>query len=102
MERMLMYIIIALFVCLLFVNIYFRIKVLNTLKILRKFNIEFDRQLVADTSRLNELIRNSPEQSRQAIYDFARYIKKSMAMAIALILLITLFGAVLMYYRKNG
>ena len=97
-----MYLIIALFIILLGVNIYFRIKVLKTLRILRKYNIEFDRQLVSDTQRLNALIKNSPEGSRQAISDFASYIKKSMALAIVLILLITLFGAVLMYYRKNG
>ena len=97
-----MYLIIALFICLLCVNIYFRIKVLKTLRILRQYNIEFDRQLVSDTQRLKELIKNSPEGSRRAISDFASYIKKSMTMAMVLILLITLFGAVLMYYRKNG
>ena len=97
-----MYVIITLFVMMLFVNIYFRVKVLKTLKILRSYNIHFDRQLVSDETRLKTLIMNSPAESRQAIADFVGYIKKSMTMAILLIVLITLFGAVLMYYRKNG
>lgn len=102
MERILMYIIIALFAVLLFVNIYFRIKVMKTLKILRQYNVQFDKSMVADDTKLAELIKKSPGESRKAIADFARYIKRSMTMAILLILMITLFGAVLMYYRKNG
>lgn len=102
MERTLMYLIVFLFVLLLGVNIYFRIKVIRAFNVLKKQRIQFDASLVFQKERLkNEVLVKYPLQA-EAIQTFARYLKYSISMAIVLIALITLFGGVLMYYRQNG
>lgn len=83
-------------------NVYYRLKVIRTLKILRQKNIQFDADMVYNEKKLQSLLADSPADSKQSISDFAKYIRYSMVMAILLILLITLFGGVLMYFRKNG
>lgn len=102
MERTLMYLIVFLFVLLLGVNVYFRIKVIRAFNVLKKQRIQFDASLVFQKERLkNEVLVKYPRQA-EAIQTFARYLKYSISMAIVLIALITLFGGVLMYYRQNG
>ncbi len=97
-----MYTIIGLFIALLFVNIYFRLKVIRAYRVLRNLNIHFDAAAVFDKARLeSEIIYRHPEH-RHTIVDFAHYLRQSITMAILLIVLITLFGAVLMYYRQHG
>jgi hypothetical protein len=46
-----------------------------------------------------EVIPKYPEQA-QAIRDFSRYIRLAIKMASVLIVLITLLGAILMYFRE--
>jgi hypothetical protein len=102
MERSLMYLIIFLFVLMLFVNIYFRIKVLRAFRMLRDSRIQFDSALVFQKDKLEqEVIARHPAHARH-IRDFAHYLRLSISMAIVLIVLITLMGGLLMYYRKTG
>ncbi len=101
MERTLMYLIIFLFVLMLFVNIYFRLKVLRAFRVLRDSRIQFDSALVFQKERLeHEVISRHPAHA-QYIRDFAHYLRRSISMAIILIALITLMGGLLMYYRKS-
>jgi len=102
MESTLMYLIIFLFVLLLGVNIYFRIKVIRAFNLLKNQRIQFDASLVFQKEKLqNEVLKKYPTQA-DTILSFARYLKYSISMAIVLIALITLFGGVLMYYRQHG
>ena len=102
MESTLMYVIIFLFVVLLGVNIYFRIKVIRAFNVLKNQRIQFDASLVFQKEKLkNEVLLKYPEHA-DTIQSFAHNLKYSISMAIVLIALITLFGGVLMYYRQNG
>lgn len=97
-----MYTIIVLFVLLLFVNIYFRLKVIGAFRKLKDNKINFEASHLFDTSKLNEIMHANPPEIRQSIAEFSRYLRYSISMVIALIVLITLFGAVLMYYRQHA
>ncbi|MBK7371884.1 MAG: hypothetical protein IPL56_03135 [Saprospiraceae bacterium] len=101
MEKTLMYLIIVLFALLLLVNIFFRIKVIKSLKVLRESNIQFDAAMVFDKDKLKSFIAAQPPTNGKAISDFSKYLRSSITMAVLLIALITLFGAVLMYYRQH-
>jgi hypothetical protein len=102
MERVLMYSIVLAFGILLFVNIYFRIKVIKQLKVLRSNQVPFESDMIFNKEKLQTLLRQSPPETREAILQFSQNMRHSMNLAIALLALITLFGGVLMYYRKNG
>jgi hypothetical protein len=102
MEKTLMYSIIVLFVLLLFVNIYFRLKVIRAFRKLKDNKINFDASNLFDSGKLSEIMSKNPPEIRQSIADFSKYLRYSISMVIALIVLITLFGAVLMYYRQHA
>lgn len=102
MESALIYLIIFLFVLLLGVNIYFRIKVIRAFNVLKNQRIQFDASLIFQKEKLKTEVLNKYPQQADTIQSFARYLKYSISMAVVLIALITLFGGVLMYYRQNG
>jgi hypothetical protein len=93
--------VIGLFVAMLFVNIYFRWKVIKAYKVLVQNRVEFGAAHVFNRSKLEKevLVRYDPVV-RQAILSFVQHLHFSIRMASVLILLITLFGAILMYYRE--
>lgn len=91
--------IIGLFVAMLFVNVYFRAKVLKSYGILVRNKVEFGAEHIFSPKKLEaEIIPRYP-QLAQEIRTFVRHIHFSIKMASVLIALITLFGAVLMWYR---
>ncbi len=91
--------IIGLFVAMLFVNIYFRVKVLKAYKVLVQNRVEFKAVHVFNKKRMAEEILPKYPTLKKEITDFANHIRYSIKMATVLIILITAFGAVLMYYR---
>ncbi|MBU6168168.1 MAG: hypothetical protein KGQ86_03955 [Bacteroidetes bacterium] len=93
-------IITALFLSMLFLSFYFRIKVLNNYQILVRHKVAFEAMDIFNPGKLEkEVIPKYPDQA-QAIRDFSRYIRLAIKMASVLIVLITLLGAVLMYFRE--
>jgi len=93
-------IITALFLSMLFLSFYFRIKVLNNYQILVRCKVAFEAMDIFNPGKLEkEVIPKYPDQA-QAIRDFSRYIRLAIKMASVLIVLITLLGAVLMYFRE--
>ena len=82
----------------LFVNVYFRARVLKAYKELNRAGIEFDARDMLNETKIASLVARYPEQGG-AIRQFCGGIRKSMSMASGLILLITLLGAILMYFR---
>ncbi len=98
MFKVLMFFIIGLFIAMLFVNVYFRAKVLKTYGRLVKNRVEFNASQVFNRKKLEaEVLPKYPSQ-RQDILDFSNHMQYSIKMASVLIALITLMGAVLMYF----
>ena len=92
-------VIIGLFIAILFLNIYFRVKVLKVYKRLVQAEVQFDAKDVFNMQYVeNEVIPKYPMHAND-IRVFMNHIRYSVRMASVLIALITLFGAVLMYYR---
>ncbi|PPK87135.1 hypothetical protein CLV84_0069 [Neolewinella xylanilytica] len=92
-------IVIALFVAMLFVNLYFRAKVLRAYRLLVRGRVEFTAAQIMSRQRMEaEVVPAYPDHA-QAIRDFSNYLRRSIRMATVLLVLITLFGGILMWYR---
>lgn len=98
MLKVLMFFIIGLFIAMLFVNVYFRAKVLKTYGRLVKNRVEFGAAHVFNRKKLEDEILPKYPNQRQDILDFSNHMQYSIKMASVLIVLITLMGAVLMYF----
>ncbi len=99
MYILLISIVIGLFVAMLFVNVYFRVKVLKVYKVLVQNEVEFGAAHLFNRQKMEEEVFPRYPKQREAIETFVRHIRYSIRMATVLIALITLFGAILMYYR---
>ncbi len=101
MYYILITVVIGLFIAVLFLNIYFRVKVFKVYKRLVQAEVEFDAKDVFNMQRVeDEIIPKYPNQAED-IRTFMNHIRYSVRIASVLITLITLFGAVLMYYRHD-
>ena len=99
MYTLLISIVIGLFVAMLFVNIYFRAKVMKLYGVLVRNKVEFGATHIFNRQKLEEEILPKYPQFRTEIESFIRHMRYSIRMASVLIALITAFGAILMYYR---
>ena len=101
MYILLISIVIGLFVAMLFVNIYFRAKVLRAYGILERNKVEFGAAHLFNRKKMEaEILPRYPNLQKE-ILTFVDYIHKSIRMASVLIALITAFGAILMWYRNS-
>lgn len=101
MYLLLISIVIGLFIAMLFLNIYFRIKVMKVYKVLVQNRVEFGAaHIFNDEKMAAEIYPQYPKQVDN-IKTFVRHIRYSIKMATVLTTLITLFGAILMYYRHE-
>lgn len=94
-------IVIGLFIAMLFLNLYFRIRVLKVYKKLVQNRVEFGATHFFNKQKMEEEIYTKYPAFREDIDIFVRHMRYSIKMATVLIALITLFGAVLMYYRHE-
>jgi hypothetical protein len=92
-------IIIALFLGMLFVNLYFRAKVLRAYRVLVRSEVDFTASQILNRRRMEEEVVPAYPEQAAAIRDFGNYLRRSIRMATVLLALITLFGGVLMWYR---
>ncbi len=99
MYTILIAIVIGLFVAMLFVNLYFRAKVLKLYGVLVRNKVEFGAAHIFNRQKLEAEILPRYPQFRNEIESFVRHMKYSIKMASVLIALITAFGAILMYFR---
>jgi hypothetical protein len=91
--------VIGLFVAMLFLNVYFRVRVFKVYKILVQNEVEFGVKHIFNKEKMQtDIIPKYPNQ-KENIELFVRHMQYSIQMASVLIALITLFGAILMYYR---
>lgn len=92
-------IVILLFAAMLFVNLYFRAKVLRAYRELVKTRVDFTAAQILSRERMEtEVVPAYPEQA-ESIRDFSNYLRRSIRMATVLLFLITVFGGILMWYR---
>jgi hypothetical protein len=99
MKMLLIAIVIGLFAAMLFLNVYFRIKVFKAYKILVQNKIEFGAVHIFSKKRLeSEILPRYPNFTKE-IVTFVHHIRYSMRMASVLTALITAFAAILMYFR---
>ncbi len=92
-----MILVVAIFIALLFVNVYFRIKVLKYYKKLVQNKVEFDAKWIFDANKMEtEVIVHHPEMSNE-IRGFAQNIRNSVKIAAILVVLITIIGCILRY-----
>ncbi len=88
----------GLFAAMLFLNVYFRVKVLKTYKVLVQNKVEFGAAHIFNRRKMeNEVFPRYPHMKAE-IEAFVRHLRYSIRMATVLTTLITLFGAILMYY----
>jgi hypothetical protein len=91
--------IVGLFVALLFINLYFRFKVMKYYKVLVQNRVQFEVKHVFNQQKLeDEVLSNNPVH-RKDIEGFVGHIRKSVIVAILLIVLITIMGVVLHMMR---
>lgn len=93
--------VIGLFVAMLFLNIYFRVKVLKAYKVLVQNEVEFGAKHVFNKSKMEAEIYPKYPHLQEEIATFVNHIQYSTRMATVLITLITLFGGILMYFRES-
>ena len=100
MYTLLITIIIGLFVAMLFLNLYFRAKVLKVYGVLVRNKVEFGAAHIFNRQRLEAEILPRYPKFQNEIETFIRHMRYSIQMATVLVALITAFGAVLMYFRE--
>lgn len=94
-------IVVTLFVAMLFLNVYFRVKVFKAYKVLIQNDVKFNSTHFFNKEKMErEVIAHHPEH-RESIELFVKHMKNSINMATVLIALITIFGGILMYYRHG-
>ena len=101
MYVLLISIVLGLFVAMLFLNVYFRLRVLRTYRRLVENRVEFGAAHIFNREKMEEEIYPRYPNMRQDIDVFVRHMRYSIRMATVLIALITLFGAILMYFRET-
>lgn len=99
MYTLLITIVIGLFVAMLFVNLYFRAKVFKVYGVLVRNRVEFGAAHIFNRKKLEAEILPRYPQFRNEIETFIRHMRNSIRMASVLLMLITLFGGILMYFR---
>ncbi len=100
MVNFLLFLIIALFLGILFLNVYFRVKVLKIYKKLVQNHVEFKPVHFMDKNRLEtEILPKYPDQKAD-ILAFIQHIRFSVSLASVMIFLITAFAAVLMFIKE--
>lgn len=99
MYNLLIAIVIGLFVAMLFLNLYFRAKVLKVYGVLVRNKVAFGAAHIFNRKKLEEEILPRYPQYRNEIETFISHMRYSIRMATVLLALITAFGAILMYFR---
>ncbi len=99
METILIFLVIGLFVAMLFLNIYFRVKVLQDYRTLSSNKIDFSAKHIFEKGKMKEEIVPKHPEFEVELLRFSSHLRYSIRMATVLIILITLFGGILMYFR---
>ncbi len=100
MLSILIFFVIGLFIALVFLNVYFRYKVLKSYRLLIKNRIEFSAVHLFNKEKMAAEILPKYPQHQDIIKEFASHFDYSLKMASVIITLITILGGILMYFRE--
>ena len=100
MYYLLISIVIGLFVGMVFLNLYFRARVLKVYGVLNRNNVQFGAAHIFNRKKLEDEILPRYPQFKNEIETFIRHMRYSISMASVLLFLVTIFGAILMYFRE--
>lgn len=89
------FLIIGLALALLFVNIYFRNKIIKVYKVLEKNRVQFKMTDLFNKKKLEENVLSKYPKSRQDVIDFASHMKNSLLIASLIVVTITIVGLIL-------
>ncbi len=98
METTLIVVIAAAFLGLLGLNVYFRVRVLKAYRRLERARVAFDASDMLNERRIRGLVARYPAHAAD-ILTFTGGIRRSLSIASGLLVLITLLGATLMWFR---
>ncbi|TXF87772.1 hypothetical protein FUA23_17735 [Neolewinella aurantiaca] len=101
MRLLLITIVCILFVMMLGVNLYFRAKVLRAYRKLVQDEVDFTPGQIFSKLRVEDEIIPKYPASADAIRDFSNYLQLSIKMTTVLMVLITAFGGILMWFRHE-
>ncbi|WP_353482026.1 hypothetical protein [Haliscomenobacter sp.] len=99
MMTLLLILVMALFAAMLFLNVYFRVKVFKVYKVLVQNRVEFGAAHIFNKQKMEDEIISRYPHMREPILSFVNHMQYSIRMATVLTALITLFGAILMYFK---
>ena len=95
MSDILVFLAIGFFAALFFLNFYFRAKIMKIYKKLINNRIEFDISHIFSKSKMEAEILPRYPAFRDDILSFSGHIKKSLAIAAILVVMITVIGIIL-------
>ncbi len=96
MRILLIVLVLGAFLCVLFLNFYFRIRVFKAYKYLVQNRVEFNTKDIFSNDKIEEIVKKYPQHTKE-IYAFMNNIRRSVQLASILIILITAFTAILMF-----
>ena len=99
MFNFLFILIVAAFIAMLFINIFFRVKIFKVYKYLVQNRVQFDSSHFFNRKKLDEEVLSKFPQHQKEIESFIGLIHKSVHLASVLIFIIVAFGLLLMRYR---
>jgi len=99
MYKMLFFSIVVVFVALLFLNIYFRVKVFKYYKYLIQNRVDFSISHFFSQEKMESEVLSRYPEHRYEIEKFVGLIRRSITMASILIVVIILFGYLLLRFR---
>lgn len=91
----------GLFAAILFLNIYIRVKAFKYYRRLVEARVEFGAAHIFNREKMEKEIYPKYPKQRENIDAFVNHIRKSLNIAVILMVLITLFGGILMYFRDD-
>lgn len=100
MYELLIFIVWGIFAAVLFLNVYFRIKVFKVYKKLVQNRVQFDALDTFNKEKMNEVKKRYPQNATD-VDTFVSHIQYSTKLASLLVALISIFGGILMWYRND-
>ncbi len=100
MYELLIFIVWGIFAAVLFLNVYFRVKVFKVYKTLVQNRVQFDALDTFNKEKMNEVKKRYPQNATD-IDTFVSHIQYSTKLASLLVALISIFGGILMWYRND-
>lgn len=102
MQNTLVTILMAAFGVLLLANVYFRVKSFRAFKKLAEHGIPLRREHLFNAALLEQEVLSRHPEHQTLVLEHIKSMKRSLRISTLCMVVITVCGGVLMYYRNNG